>query len=312
METIDEIKGLSRMPGPHHLAIGVFDGLHLGHKAVIGEALYAMERRGGSAIVATFDPHPSRVLRPENPQRLLASLEHKKRLIGAMGVHCLLVIPFDQTLSKLSADEFLSALVEGSGDLATVCVGHDWRFGSGRKGSLEHLQKFAETAGFEVIPVNPVVCDNGSTISSTRIRIAVQNGDFNTAKILLGRDYTLLGRVIEGDRLGGKIGFPTANLTVFNEELPPDGVYAVDAVLKGAAVKGVGNLGIRPTINETEARRRLEVHLFDFDDDVYGELMEVRFRGFIRPEQKFDGIASLKEQIAFDAQQAREMLASEK
>ena len=309
MEILEDISQLSSVKGPHHLAIGVFDGLHLGHKAVIGESLSAASREGGRSVVVTFDPHPSRILHPENPRRLLASLEHKKRLISAMGVDCLLIIKFDEALAELNAEEFLDRVTKGSGNVSTICVGHDWRFGANRTGGVEDLQTHAGKSGFRVVAVEPVKCRLGNTISSTRIRVAIQNGDFRTATSLLGREYTLLGRVIEGDRLGGKIGFPTANLTVFNEELPPDGVYAVEAEMGGEIVKGVGNLGIRPTVNKKDARRRLEVHLFDFDQDIYGELLEIRFREFIRPEQKFENIDALKEQIRIDTEKAREVLA---
>ncbi|MEM9481271.1 MAG: bifunctional riboflavin kinase/FAD synthetase [Verrucomicrobiota bacterium] len=308
MKTISEIRKLSELPAPHHLAIGVFDGVHLGHRAVIKEALRSARNDGGSAVVVTFDPHPSRVLFPDNPRRLLASTEHKTRLVESMGVAGLLVIPFDKAFSEKSADDFVAELVEGSGALTTICVGHDWQFGAKREGDVSLLKNLAAEKGFSVVAVDPVVSDNGEAVSSTRIRSAIQNGDFATAEGLLGRDYTVLGRVIEGDRLGGKIGFPTANLTVFNEELPPNGVYAVEANLEGTLVKGVGNLGVRPTINEPDAHRRLEIHLFNFADDIYGKLLEVFFRGFIRPEMKFDGIESLKAQIGKDAEEARRIL----
>ncbi|MEM0897856.1 MAG: bifunctional riboflavin kinase/FAD synthetase [Verrucomicrobiota bacterium] len=308
MKTFDHIEGLKALPAPHHLAIGVFDGVHLGHKAVIGEALRRAEKDGGSAIVVTFDPHPSRVLFPDSPRRLLASTEHKKLLIGSMGVDGLLVIHFDRPFSEKSARQFVEDLVQESGGLKTICVGKDWKFGARREGDVRLLELLAKDAEYSVVAVDAVVSRDGEVVSSTRIRVAVQNGDFATAEFLLGRDYTVLGRVIEGDRLGGKIGYPTANLTVFNEELPPNGVYAVEATLDGRVLTGVGNLGVRPTINQTDASRRLEIHFFDFAEDIYGRLLEVHFRGFIRPERKFDGIDSLKAQIAEDAEKARELL----
>lgn len=309
MNVLRQISELRSLPGPLHLAIGVFDGVHPGHRKVIQTALEGAAENGGSAVVMTFDPHPVRVLCPERAPRLLASLTHKMRLLADIGVENVLVQTFDTAFASLSAEDFIARLVAAAQPLRQICVGRDWRFGAGRSGDYSMLKEAGAEYGFAVDAIESVTCASGEVISSTRIREAIQAGDFAAAREALGRDYTVVGVVVEGLRLGRTIGFPTANLRVFNEELPPVGVYAVEVRLDDGLVRhGVANLGFRPTVEGTDARLLLEVHLFDFDDDLYGREMEIWFRQFIRPEQKFDSFEALKAQIAEDATAARKHL----
>ena len=260
---------------------------------------------GGTAVVVTFDPHPIRVLRPEKAPRLLTSTPHKLRLIRALGVEHLLIIPFDLAFAGTPPEEFIRALAAAGKPLREICVGHQWSFGKGRAGNLEMLARLGGELGFEEIGV-PAVEIGGRIVSSTLIRQAVEAGRLEEAAGLLGRDYTILGTVIEGRKLGRTIGFPTANLSAHNEQFPPNGVYAVEILRNGDAPRtGVANIGVRPTIAEAGGERVLEIHIFDFDQALYGDDLEIRFRRFLRPEKKFPSLEALRAQIDSDAGAAR-------
>jgi len=304
LRTISELRNL---PGPLFLAIGVFDGVHRGHQAVIRRALDAARFAGGTAVVVTFDPHPVRVLRPEQAPRLLTSTAHKLRLIRDLGVMHQLVIPFDLGFAATPPEDFIRALAAAARPLREICVGFEWSFGKGRAGNLALLDRLGRELGFDEVGVAAVEMD-GEIISSTLIRAAVEGGDLARAAKLLGREFTILGTVVEGDRLGRKLGFPTANLSAHNEQYPPNGVYAVEAKRGGQLLPGVANIGVRPTVKNAGGERLLEVHLFDFSEEIYGEDLEITFRKFLRPEQKFAGIEELRAQIQRDAEQARAAL----
>ena len=298
------IASLAEIPGPLYLAIGVFDGVHLGHRAVLARALADAQSGSGTAVAVTFDPHPLRVLRPEQAPRLLTSTGHKIRLIRSLGISHLLVIPFDHDFAATPPEVFIHALASSARPLREICVGHEWSFGKGRAGNLALLQKLGGQLGFSEVGVPPVTID-GQIVSSTLIRGAVESGDLATAARLLGRDYTVLGTVVKGDRIGRKLGFPTANLAAHNEQFPPNGVYAVQVQRNGETLRGVANIGVRPTVAHATGERLLEVHLFDFAEDIYGQDLEVTFRKFLRPEQKFPNLEALKAQITHDVAAAR-------
>jgi riboflavin kinase/FMN adenylyltransferase len=304
LRTIDALR---QVPGPLFLAIGVFDGVHLGHQAVIGRALAGARRDQGTAVVVTFDPHPIRVLRPEQAPRLLTSTAHKLQLIRDLGVTHQLIIHFDRAFAATPPEDFIRALASAAQPLREICVGFEWSFGKDRAGNLALLQRLGCELDFAEVGV-PAVEMDGEIVSSTLIRRTVENGDLARAARLLGREFTILGTVVEGDRLGRKLGFPTANLSAHNEQYPPNGVYAVE-VRRGDRVQpGVANIGVRPTVKHAGGERLLEVHLFDFQEEIYGEDLEVTFRKFLRPEQKFAGLEELKRQIGQDAQAARDVL----
>lgn len=305
LDALTSIAELSRLPGPLFLAIGVFDGVHLGHRAVIERAISDAKEAGGTSVVVTFDPHPIRVLRPEKAPRLLTCTAHKLRLIRAIGVQHLLIIPFDTAFANTEPEAFIRALAGAANPLRGICVGHQWSFGKGRAGNLEMLARLGSELGFEEVGV-PAVEMDGRIVSSTLIRQAVEAGELADAARLLGRDYTILGTVVQGRQLGRTIGFPTANLSAHNEQFPPNGVYAVEVLRNGGApLAGVANIGVRPTVTDATGERALEVHVFDFDESVYGEDLEIRFRHFLRPEKKFPSLDALRAQISEDAHAAR-------
>ena len=287
---------------PLHLALGVFDGVHLGHQAVIAAARQRAGALGGSCGVVTFDPHPIRVLAPERaPRQLLASLEHKTRLLGRLDMAFLLALEFNRALADMSAEDFLQWLV-GETNIATLAVGEDWRFGKARQGDVALLRQAGAARGFEVVSVAPVMHD-GERISSTRIRQTIRDGAMNRAAEMLGRSYSVEGVVAEGRQLGRTLGFPTANVVLGEEQLPPDGVWAVRGFLEEQSWNGVANLGNRPTVDG--ANHTLEVHLFDYSGDLYGRRLEVDFVHHLRDERKFASLDELRAQITVDSEMAR-------
>ncbi len=307
MTALRSIPDLALLPGPLFLAIGVFDGVHLGHQAVLHRALDDARKAGGTAVAVTFDPHPVRVLRPEQAPRLLTSTPHKLQLIRGLGVAHILLIPFDHAFAATEPAAFIRALVAAAKPLREICVGFEWSFGKSRAGNLALLERLGAELGFAEVGV-PAVEVNGEIVSSTLIRRAVEAGDLGRAARLLGREFTILGTVVEGDHIGKTLGFPTANLSAHNEQFPPDGVYAVEARRGAQTLPAAVNIGVRPTIKNASGERVFEVHLFDFDETIYGEDLEITFRAFLRSEQKFSSLDALRGQIANDIRQARAIL----
>lgn len=302
MKRLNAITELRDLPGPVALAIGVFDGVHLGHQEVIRSAMDYTAKHGGTAVVMTFDPHPARLLRPELAPRLLCSTRHKLLLLERMGVTHTLVCQFTTDFAATESTAFVEKLVQSCLPLGYVSVGYSWSFGKGKNGNIHQLMEMGRTHGFGVYGV-PEVREAGEVVSSTRIREAVRHGNFDQAKMLLGRDYTVLGKVVTGRQLARQFGFPTANIAMENEELPPNGVYVVEVLLDGAWHRGVANLGLRPTVDGQQ--KSLEVHLLDRSGDYYGRDMEVRFIHKIRDERKFPDMDALKKQIQLDVAAAR-------
>lgn len=295
---------LTELRGVWHFAIGVFDGIHLGHQEVIRRATHAAARDGGRAAVLTFEPNPIRVIAPhaELPPWLGTPGQTRDWLAALPGSPALLPLRFDASLAKLEPADFLDTLTRG--DIRTVAVGEDWRYGHDRRGDTELLQQHAAARGYRVEIVAAVDCD-GARVSSTRIRHAIRDGRLDEASRLLGRPHAVRGTVVEGRKLGRTIGFPTANVDTAGACLPPDGVWAVHFGIAGAPVDrpAVANLGVRPTVSGTG--RLLEVHVFDCSENLYGARADVVFREFIRPERKFDSLDGLRAQIEADARAAR-------
>jgi riboflavin kinase/FMN adenylyltransferase len=306
METLRSISELSKLRCPIFLAIGVFDGVHLGHQAVISTSAEHARAADGTPVVVTFDPHPEKVLRPEAAPHLLTATSHKIALIRNLGVGHLLIIAFDKQFAATEPEDFVQQLVKHSRPLREICVGHEWSFGRNRRGNLELLNQFGARFDFGVVGIRPVTVD-GELVSSTTIRQAVEAGDLQKAARMLGREYTILGTVVSGDNRGKNIGFPTANLSAHNEQFPPNGVYFAEARLDGLIYPGVVNLGYRPTVGTGKSERTLEIHLFDFERDIYGKDLEVRFIRYLRPEKKFENVEALVRQIDLDVKQAREL-----
>ena len=306
MELLRSIPELARLRGPLFLAIGVFDGVHRGHQAVISTSADHARVANGTPVVVTFDPHPEKVLRPQAAPHLLSATKHKIALIRALGVEHLLIITFDKQFAATEPEDFVAQLVNHSKPLREICVGHEWSFGKNRRGNLDLLKGLGAKSSFDVVGIPPVKI-NGAVVSSTAIRQAVEKGDLAKAAEMLGREYTILGTVTHGDNLGKKIGFPTANLSAHSEQFPPNGVYAAKAWVDGEFYRGVINLGVRPTVSGGKAERVLEIYLFDFDRDIYGHDVEVHFLKFLRLEKKFENLDALVQQIRQDVQQAREV-----
>lgn len=309
MNLMEDIVSLGAISGPVYLAIGVFDGLHKGHQEVLGNAVASAKKNAGTAVLVTFDPHPRTVLASSSAPRLLTSTRHKLVLLQRLGIEHVLLIHFDEDFSRLPAEHFVSSLVDACQDLREITVGGDWIFGYQRSGNLELLKRMGKDLDFRAVGVEPV-CEKEKIISSTSIRQAVEEGDVLTASALLGRDYTVLGTVVEGKRLGRTIGFPTANLSVHNEQMPPSGVYAAIAARdsgEGSRHVALVNLGHRPTVEGDQGSRLLEVFLLDFDEEIYGEDLEITFVKFLREEKKFSSLDDLKAQISDDETRVRQL-----
>ena len=242
MQILRSIPELSHLPDPLFLAIGVFDGVHLGHQAVISTSAEHARAVSGTPVVVTFDPHPEKILRPDKAPHLLTATQHKITLIRTLGVRHLLIIPFDKHFAATEPEDFVQQLIQHSKPLREICVGHEWSFGKNRRGNLELLKKLGAQFDFNVVGIRPVTV-NSEIVSSTTIRRAIEGGDLKKAATMLGRKYTILGTVVRGDDLGKKIGFPTANLSAHSEQFPSNGVYFAEARLDDIVYPGVVNLG---------------------------------------------------------------------
>jgi riboflavin kinase/FMN adenylyltransferase len=291
------------------VAFGSFDGVHLGHQRVIRLAQAAAIEVGAPLGVVSFEPHPWRWFHPDDPPFLLTTPQQQAERFAALGVERSYVLPFDDHLAGLSADEFArEALAEGLG-VRHVVVGFDASFGRGRTGDGDLLTRLGETLGFGVTIAPPLADEEGHKLSSTAARRALQAGDPGTATEILGRPFAIEGMVQQGRKLGRTLGFPTANVALGEYVRPRLGIYATRTRLAdGRVLDGVSSIGENPTVGAVEAR--LEVYLFDFDEDLYGQRIETELIGFLRPEQKFDSVEEMVGQIHADADQARSRLAA--
>lgn len=291
------------VPAPTVLAIGNFDGVHLGHGALVRRLVQAARQHAGVPTVLTFEPHPREFFSPKSAPARLTTLREKLELLNECGAEQAMVCRFDAAFAALSAEQFVEEVLVRGLQVRHVIIGDDFRFGKARKGDLELLRIEGEKHGFGVEAMASVIVD-GERVSSSGVREALAGGDMERAARLLGRPYVIDGRVVHGDKIGRQIGFSTANIRIKHNPLPMTGVFAVEVGgLGDQPLPAVANLGIRPTVNGT--RPLLEVHLFDFDRDIYGAHLSVRFVHKLRDEQKFSSFDALKAQIALDAQAAR-------
>ena len=306
---MERLDGGSAVPG--HLrggvvALGNFDGFHLGHQAVVRRAIERARGEGRPALVATFDPHPVRFFKPDAEPFRLTTLEQRQLLFAEAGADAMVVFRFDAALAGLTAEQFVAERLVGLIGAAGVVTGEDFTFGKGRSGDAVVLAALAAHHGFFAETVGPVSLD-GAPISSSRIRDALQAGDCATAARLLSRPFTIEGVVEHGDKVGRTIGFPTANVALDRYLRPRYGVYAVRGRLAdGRMLDGAANLGIRPSFQPP--REVLEPHFFDFTGDLYGQTVGVEFHAFLRPEMKFDDLVALQARIAADCAEARQIL----
>lgn len=286
------------------LAIGMFDGVHLGHQQVIRQAVADAEQHEGLAVAVTFDRHPNSIVAPERVPSLIYTQPQKLRALASLGINATLVIPFTRDFSTRSADAFIRLLAEKLGPVYSICVGSSFVFGHKRSGNVALLQQLGCNFGFIVHDLAAVSLDN-EVVSSTRIRERVRHGDLDRASQMLGREYALSGTVVRGDELGRKLRYATANLDVSGLLVPPNGVYAVHAYVEEKRHRAVANIGMRPTLQNAAPELRVEAHLLDFSRDIYGKDIELTFVEKLRDEQKFSSIEELREQIGRDIAAAR-------
>jgi len=294
------------------VTIGAYDGVHLGHRTVIGQVRSQATELGAASVVVTFDRHPASVVRPESAPKLLTDAEQKLELLASTGVDATLVVPFDAAQSNEAPADFVRRVLVEALAVRGVIVGEDFHFGHKRGGNVQLLRELSAQHDYQVLPVQLISRADGvdEPVSSTAIRRALAGGDVRRAAEMLGRDHEVRGVVGPGDQRGRTIGFPTANVHVDGSIcLPADGVYAAFVTLSdGTRHAAAVNLGRRPTFHEHADHSLLEAHLLDFSGDLYGQHLRVAFRAFLRGERKFSGIDELKSQLALDIAHARAAL----
>ena len=303
------LRGLSS-PDSHPIAltIGNFDGVHLGHQALLQQLMAAAQVQKLQSAVLVFEPHPREFFSPEQAPARLTNLREKLEVFEQLGLHRVYVCHFDEQLAAMPASEFVK-LLSASLHAKFVLIGDDFRFGNGRAGDFGLMQTLGDELGFSVASMASVF-ESGIRISSTAVRQALAQGDLNLARALIGRDYSMSGRVERGQRLGRQLGYPTANIQLKHNKPPLVGIFVVQVSIEGGAwLPAVASLGTRPTV-AANGLPILEVHLFDFADDIYERHLDVKFLCKLRDEMKFDGLESLKHQIENDAARAREYFAA--
>ena len=281
------------------LAIGFFDGVHLGHQQIIRQTRGDAKQHEAIGLVLTFDRHPNTVVAPSRLPPLVYSLPQKLRAIESLGTEQLLLIHFDRAFSEQTGEDFVRGLARDLGHIQSLCVGASFVFGHKRGGNVELLRKLGAELGFTVHGMAAVSLD-GRAVSSTRIREAIRAGNLDRVSQMLGRAYSLAGTVLRGDGLGHQLGFPTANLDTAGLALPPHGVYAVHAEAGGRTYRSVLNIGVRPTLQNPNPQLRVEAYLIDYTGNLYGQEIEVAFVDKLRPEIRFPSLAELRAQIARD------------
>jgi riboflavin kinase/FMN adenylyltransferase len=277
--------------------IGNFDGVHLGHQAILASVIGAAKRSSSPSLLISFDPHPLAVVAPSRGPKLLQTRRQKLETLESTGLDGLLLLPFDRELAALTGEEFFGSYLAARLRFAAVHVGSNFRFGRTREGDIKLLQTIGGELSFSVVAVPPVSVD-GETVSSSAIRVAIEEGDVAKARAFLGRPFAVTGEVVRGDGRGRALEFPTANLAVENETIPRRGVYVTETIAFGSRFPSITNVGVRPTFGGTALS--VESHLIDVDEDLYGERLEVRFLARLRDEVKFAGPAELADQLARD------------
>jgi riboflavin kinase/FMN adenylyltransferase len=309
MQIINDLRKIPKRFKNAVVAIGNFDGVHIGHQALFNQVIEKAESINGTSVVITFEPHPIRVINSNKHFPLITLYEQKVELIGVTGVDILICIPFTREFAATPARTFVKEILSDLIGMKAIVVGQDYSFGRKREGDVSLLKEMAESHGFEVI-ISGWIELEGGRISSTEIRNLVREGRVDEAKKLLGRHYQVRGTVVHGrDRGARLLGFPTANLTLYDELCPKTGVYAVTVEHDNIPYKGVANIGYSPTFQE--GRFGVEVHIFDFDKPIYDQPIRLNFIRRLREEKRFSGPESLAAQISRDIEQAREFLSSE-
>ena len=296
--------------GPLVLTIGTFDGVHEGHKRILRQLVARAQDIGGDSVMLTFFPHPRMVLAPDSEIRLLTTVDEKRELLAQEGLDHLIIQPFTEEFASMEPAAYVNeVLVQGIG-MEHLVIGYDHRFGKGRKGDLATLQRSAPEQGFNVEEIPAHLIDDVD-VSSTKIRNALYEGDVRTASRYLGQPYGLTGEVVRGDGKGSELGYPTANLHIPEpyKLIPANGVYAVEVLLGGQLYGGMLNIGYTPTLHDRE-EATIEVHIFSFEADLYGERLTLRFLERIRDERIFDGVEALRERLDKDLEEVMGALRS--
>lgn len=287
------------------LTLGNFDGVHLGHQAIFNKVIERAHEINGTSIAFTFEPHPLKVLAPERSPRLLNTFHGKMKLLAEAGVDVVICASFTRAFAEQHPEDFARDVLHTQLGVREVYVGYDYAFGKGREGSIESLKRMGRSYGFEVGVVEAIRV-NHIVVSSSVIRDFISDGRVEEAASLLGRDYILEGEVVHGAHRGRTLGFPTANLHAANELLPGNGVYAVRTLLEGQWIDGVASIGVRPTFGAGPVS--IEVYLFDFNGDLYGQHLDVSFLKQLRQEKKFSGVDALISQMRVDVEEAKKVL----
>lgn len=291
------------------VTVGTFDGVHAGHRAIMEAVIRKSKKRNARSVIVTFDPHPREIISPgDDGIRLLTTLPERCEILEDLGIDLMVVIPFDRDFSLLSSEEFIKEIIYDKIGVSEFVIGYDHHFGRNREGTIETIKRLGESLGFDSYVVSRQEVGD-TAVSSTKIRNAISRaGDMELAAKLLGRYYMLNGTVIQGDKRGREIGYPTANLRPEHPKkiIPENGVYAVKVRVNGTWHGGMMNIGVRPTFDGSE--QTLEVHIFNFDEDIYGKSVQVRFLKRLRDEKKFKGIQDLKNQLKQDENKAKKVL----
>ena len=281
------------------VTIGTFDGIHLGHKKILSRLIKSSKNKDLNSVVLTFFPHPRIILNKYNEVKMIDTLDEKIIHLNEIGIDSLIIHPFDKNFSLLSANQFIKDFLVDKLKIKHIIIGYDHRFGKGREASVTDLKNYADDYDFTVEEIKAQEIEK-ITVSSTKIRNSINQGDIKTTEKYLGRYFNLTGKVVKGDGLGKKINYPTAN--IFIEEtykiIPKDGVYLVETTIKNKLFKGMMNIGHRPTIGTNV--KSIEVHLFNFNEDIYGKVISIKMISKIRDEKKFSSIQALKEQLVKD------------
>ncbi len=307
MILITDLKNIQKKFDNSILTLGNFDGLHLGHQELVRMIIRRARETGALSMVVTFRPHPLKILAPDKCPPLISIYEEKIKLFERLGIDVLVKIPFTLEFSAMPPEDFVRDVLCGTLGAKEIFVGYNYRFGKGREGDIRTLRSLGETYGFTVREIEQIAF-GGEVISSTKIRTLLREGDVEHAAKLLGRTYTITGIVVKGDGRGKGLGFPTANIAPKHSIIPADGVYAVRLVVREKVYDGIANIGLRPTFNKKVLA--IEVHVFDFDEDIYGEDISLYFIKKIREEKKFKGANALISQIKSDIETAKAILSS--
>ena len=286
------------------LAIGMFDGVHLGHQKVLQNAINAASQSNAISVAVTFDQHPANIISPKNAPSLIQTQAQRNRSIELLGVDAILIIKFNEAFSRKTGKSFIQELAQGFGSIHSISVGNDFMFGHNRDGNFQLLQKLSQELNFLTYGLQPVKL-NGQIVSSTRIRSALINGKIDDAKQMLGRKFSIEGPVVKGDGKGREIGFPTANIDTKNLILPPNGVYASYTKFNGKTHKSLLNIGLRPTIIKPNPSIQVEAHILKFNENIYDQVIDIELIDKLRNEIKFESIEELKKQISFDIENAK-------